>query len=75
MLAAPNKGNVYLQDKLKVHNIILHNIADGSDSFTYVKTYLNNDDRKLYIQDLRGRYENAAMHEQYINGDKRTLET
>ena len=37
MLAAPHKGNAYLQDKLTVHNIILRNIADGSDDFTYVK--------------------------------------
>ena len=75
MLAAPHKGNSYLQDKLTVHNIILRNIADGSDAFTYVKLYIKKDDRRLDIQDLRGRYENAAMHEQYINEVKKTLET
>ena len=75
MLAAPNKGNSYLQDKLTVHNIILRNIADGPDAFTYVKPYLKKDNRRLDIQDLRGRYENAAMHEQYINEARRTLET
>ena len=63
MLAAPHKGNAYLQDKLTVHNIILRNIADGSDAFTYVKPYLKKDDRRLDIQALRRRYENAAMHE------------
>ena len=41
MLAAPHKGNAYLQYKLTVHNIILRNIADGSDAFTYVKPYIN----------------------------------
>ena len=74
MLAAPHNGNTYLQDKLMVHNTILRNIADGSDAFTYVKPYLKKDDRRLDIQHLRGRYENAAVHEQYINKAKRTLE-
>ena len=49
MLALPHKGNGYLQDKLTVHNIILRNIADGSDAFTYVKPYLKKDDRILDI--------------------------
>ena len=44
-------------------------------SCTYVKPYLKKDDGILDIQALRGRYENAAMHEQYINEAKRTLET
>ena len=74
MLAAPHKGNEYLQDKLTVENIILRNIADGSDAFTYVKPYLKKDDGRLDIHALRGRYENAAMHEQYINKAK-MLET
>ena len=74
MLAAPHKGNAYLQEKLTVHNIILRNIADGSDAFTYVKLYFKKDDGRFDIQAVRGRYENAAMHEQYINRAKRTLE-
>ena len=73
MLAAPHKGNAYLQDKLTVHNIILRNIADGSDSFTYVKPYLKKDGGRLDIKALRGLYENAAMHEQFMNESKRTL--
>ena len=56
MLAVPHKGNAYLQDKLTVHNIILRNIADALDAFTYVKRYLKKDDRRLDIQSLRGRY-------------------
>ena len=75
MLAVTHKGNAYLQDKLTVHNIILRNIAYGLDAITYVKPYLKKDDGRLYIQTLRERYENTAMHEQYINDAKRTLET
>ena len=75
MLAAPHEGNTYLQDKLTIHNIILCNISDRSDAFTYVKPYLKKDDGRLDIQAQRGRYENAAIQEQYINEAKRTLET
>ena len=64
MLAAPHKGNAYLQDKLRVQNIILRIIAVGSDAFTYIKPYLKKDGGRLNIQALRGRYENVAMHEQ-----------
>ena len=70
MLSAPHKSNSYLQEKLKVNIIIPRNILDSSDAFTYVKTYLKRDDGRLDIQDLRGRYENAAMHEHYIKEAK-----
>ena len=33
-LGAPHDGTYYVQDKLTVHNIVLRNIADGSDAFT-----------------------------------------
>ena len=58
-----------------MHNIILRKIVDESDAFTYVKTYLKKDDGRLDIQALRGKYENAAMHEQYIKEAKKTLDT
>ena len=67
MLVEHHEVNAYLQDKLTVHNILLRNIADGSDAFTYVKLYLKKDNWILDIQALRGQYENAAMQEQYIN--------
>ena len=61
MLAVPHEGNVYLQDKLTLNNIIHQNIADGSDAFTYVKPYIKKDDGRLDTQAPRGRYEYAAM--------------
>ena len=39
-LSAPHAGNTYTQDKLTVHNLILLNIADGSDAYTYVKPHI-----------------------------------
>jgi hypothetical protein len=74
-LAIPHTGNAYVQDRLTVHNIILRNIADGSDAFTYVKPYLKKDNGRVDIKALRSRYENAAMQEQYVNEAKRTIET
>ena len=35
-LGAPHNGTAYVQDKFTLHNILLGNISDGSDSFTYV---------------------------------------
>ena len=37
VLAVPLTGRVYKQDNLTVKNIISRNIADASDTFTYVK--------------------------------------
>ena len=58
-----------------VHTIILRNIADASDAFTYVKPYIKKDDGRYYIQALRSRYENVAIQEQYVSKAKRTIET
>ena len=72
-LRAPHAGSAYIQDKLTVHNIVLRNIADGSDAFTYVKAHIRKDDGRVDVKALRDRYENASMHEQYIGEAKRTL--
>ena len=57
-------GRLYKQDKLTVHNIILPNISDTLDAFTYVKPYIKKDDGKTDIKLLRSRYEIFAMQEQ-----------
>ena len=74
-LGAPHEGPSFVQDNLTVHNIILGNISDGSDAFTYVKPHIKKDNGRLDIKLLHKRYENAAMQEQYINEAKRTLES
>ena len=75
MLGAPHGGPSFAQDNLTVHNIILRNIADSSDAFTYVKPHIKKDNGRLDVKLLRKRYENAAMQEQYINEAKITLES
>ena len=43
-------GRLYKQDNLTVHNIILRNIADASDAFTYVKPYIKKEDGRTDIK-------------------------
>ena len=67
-------GSAYDKYKLKVHNIIIQNIADVSDAYTYVKSHIKIDNGSREIKTIRGRYENAAMHENYANEANRNLE-
>ena len=75
VLAVPITGRLYNKENLTVHNIILRNIADTSDKFTYVKPYIKKYDGRTDIKALRSRYENVAMQEQYVVKAKRTIET
>ena len=75
MLAVPLTGELYKQDNLTVHNIILHNIADTSDAFTYVNPYIKKNDGRTDIKALRSRYENVAMQEKYVSEANRTIDT
>ena len=74
-MAVPLTGRLYKQDNLTVNNIILRNIADASDVFTYVKPYIKKDDGRAYIKALRSKYENVSMQEQYVSEAKRKIET
>ena len=43
VFVVPLNGRLYKQDNLTVHNIILRNITDTSDSLPYVKQYIKKD--------------------------------
>ena len=75
MLAVPIYGRIYKQDNLTVHNIILRNIADTSDKFTYVKPYTKKENGRTDTKALRSRYKNVAMQEQYVIEGNFTIET
>ena len=75
VLAVSITGRIYKQDNLMLHNIILRNIADTSDAFTYVKPYIKKDDGRTDIKVLRSRHENVAMKEQCVSEANRTIET
>ena len=72
-LAAPHAGNKYRLDTLAVHGVILRNIAESSDAYTYVKMNIRLDDGRVDIKELRARYENPAMQDMHINKAKKTL--
>ena len=72
-LAAPRSGNTYILDALAVHGVILQNIAESSDAYTYAKTNIRQDDGRVNITVLRTRYEHAAMQDMHINEAKKNL--
>ena len=72
-IAAPHAGNTYRMNTLAVHRVILRNIAESSDAYTYVKTNIRLDDGRVDIKALRVRYENPAMQDMHINEAKKTL--
>ena len=60
-LGASHDGTSYVQDRLMVHNIVLRNIADGSDAFTYVKVHIYKYYVRVDVKALRDRCEHASM--------------
>ena len=62
-LGTPHEGPSFAQDNVMVHNIILMNISDGSDAFTYVKPHIKKDNGILDFKSLRKKYKNATMQE------------
>ena len=72
-LTAPYSGNTYRLDELAVHGVILRNIAEYSDAYTYVKKNIRQDDRRVDITELSARYENTEMQDMHINKEKKTL--
>ena len=72
-LEAPHAGNTYSLDTLSVNGVILRNIAENSDAYTYVKTNIRLYDGRVDIKALKARYENPAMQDIHINEAKKTL--
>ena len=62
-LVAPHSGNTYRLDALAVNGVILRNIAEFSDAYTYAKTYIRQYYGRVDITVLRTRYENSAMQD------------
>ena len=54
-LAAHHGVSVYEQHKITVHNIIIQNIADGYNAYTYVKPHIKIYNGRRYIKALQGR--------------------
>ena len=62
-------------DKMTVHQIILRNVAEDSDAYTYLKPRIRDENGRTDIKALRLRYENQATQQEKINEANRILET
>ena len=68
-------GPRFLVDARTVHQIIINNIVEDSDAYTYVKPLLRNRNGRQDIQALKERYSSDASKQGIINNAKATLDT
>lgn len=66
-------GEDYKIDTRTVHQLILRNVHEDSDAYTYIKPLLRKRDGRLDILALRDRYHNDATKQAIINSAKNTL--
>lgn len=66
-------GPEYRSDCKLVHQIIIKNIADDSDAYTYIKPQLRHEDGRRDIIALRNRYSNNAVKQERINEANKTI--
>ena len=68
-------GPEYNIDRQIVHAIILRNVAEDSDAYTYIKPNIRRENGRLDMISLKGRYENQATNQERINEANRILDT
>ena len=73
--AASLEGDEFRLDARTVHQLILTNVVEDSDAYTYIKTLLRYRNGRRDILALRMRYENDATKQAIINAAKVTLDT
>jgi len=66
-------GEEYKIDAKTVHQIILRNVHEDSDAYTYIKPLLRKRDGRMDMLALRDRYHNDATKQAIINSAKSTL--
>ena len=67
-------GNEFKQDARTVHKIILQNVHEDSDAYTYIKPLLRHRDGRRDMLALRERYSSDATRQGIINSAKATLD-
>ena len=70
---ATHTGLEFKMDSEVVHNIILKNISQDSDAYTYIKPHLKLKNGRSDILALRDRFENKGMLQERINQAEATL--
>ena len=58
--ASPITGREFVQDARTVHNIVLKNLSDNSEAYTYIENSLEDQDGRVDILALRARYANKS---------------
>ena len=66
-------GEDYKIDARTVHQLILRNVNEDSDAYTYITPLLRRRDGRLDILALRDKYHNDATKQAIINSAKATL--
>lgn len=67
-------GEEYKQDARTVHKIILKNVHEDSDAYTYIKTLIRHRNGRRDMQALRERYSSDATKQAIINKAKNDLQ-
>ena len=73
--AASLAGPKFDIDKQTVHQLILLNVHEDSDAYTYIKPLIRRRDGRQDMEALRGRYKNDASQQTIINEAKASLKT
>ena len=72
--SVPLEGPKFQADARTVHQILLNNINEDSDAYTYIKTLLRHRDGRRDIQALRERYSSESSKHAIINAAKSSIE-
>ena len=70
----PLTGQMFNQDARTVHKIILKNVHEDSDAYTYIKTLIRHRNGRRDMQALRLRYSSDATKQAIINKAKNELQ-
>ena len=71
---APLNGVAFNQDAATAHRIIVSNISEDSDAYTYIKPMLRHEDGRRDIKALRARYLNTSTRQETINEANQLLD-
>ena len=67
-------GQEFQQDARTVHKIIMKNVHEDSDAYTYIKTLIRHRNGRKDIKALRERYSSDATKQAIINKAKNDLQ-
>ena len=68
--ASPIVGRDFKQDAKTVHNLIMKNLSENSEAYTYIENSINEQDGRVDIIALRARYSNKPKNERAMSFEK-----